>query len=106
MTLLRFLLAWAALSAVASVVIGRAIARARLAQAPPVHLLTLRQVADVAGVSLAAVRSWQAEGLLPTEHCPACGRATVSFDAAARLCTTAANEDRPGAIIPEPVAIP
>lgn len=105
MSLLRFLLAWSAVSVALSVPIGRAMARARLAGRPTPHLFTLRQVSDAAGVSLAAVRAWQAEGLLPTEHCPACGRATVPFDAVARL-RTAANEDRPGAVIPEPVAIP
>lgn len=88
MTFLRFLVAWAALSVFVSIVVGRAIARARLT-AKPAHLLTLRQVADFAGVSLAAVRAWQDDGLLPVVHCPACGHATVPVDAVAVLAGAA-----------------
>jgi hypothetical protein len=89
--MIRFLVAWAAVSCVAGVVIGRFLARARLSA--PVghgHLLTARQFADVAGVSLAAVQAWQDEGLVPTVRCPWCGHATVPAETADRLRTVAA----------------
>lgn len=64
--------------AVAALVAGR---RRR---ATPCHLLTVRQLADEVGVSVAAVAAWQAEGLIPTVHCGGCA-GTIPFDVVARL---------------------
>ena len=88
MTAARFLIAWSALSVFAGVAFGRA-ARSLRRRGQACHLLTTRQAADVAGVSLAAVQAWQRDGLVPTVHCPACATATVPAEALAPLRSAA-----------------
>lgn len=89
MTFLSFLLGWAALSVVVSFGVGRLIARQRL-DGQPRHLLTARQAADAAGVSLATVLAWQDGGLIPTVRCPGCGRATIPVETVDTLAGKAA----------------
>lgn len=80
MTFLRFLVLWGVTSLAVGFIVGRAIARLRL-EGKPCHLVTARQAAETAGVSLAAVRAWERDGLLAAVHCPACGRAAFPVSA-------------------------
>lgn len=53
-------------------------------------LLTMRQVARRLRVSLAAVRSWEQQGLLHPLQCPFCSRLSVPVDIVDRM----AGDDR------------
>lgn len=52
--------------------------------------LALRQVARRLGVSLAAVRSWQRQGLLHQVQCPFCTAMSVPAETVERMAGAAA----------------
>ena len=78
------ILVWVLLAASAVLFLGQVFALGRRPAPEPCHLLTARQLADELGVSLAAVQTWQAEGLVPSIACDGCS-GTIPLDVLARL---------------------